>query len=523
MATLNRHFLIESSWLAALGLGLVMLLDIMPYQLDDAFITWRYAQNYLAGGVYSFNITGSPVEGFSSQAWFWLGVAWGHVFGHGQVHVAGVVAGSLSYIALVLLYRFRGAEGRAAAAVIAGLAAVLAGHVVYAVTGLETVFFVLLVNIVALGLLRKVGYPAACVAGFLAGWVRPEAPWLLVMACIVWMMHPEKRKQAGFYALILAIVAGCVTMLLFRWSVFGEWFPNTYYEKEADWKYGLAYLKNAFLTPWFAALFLAATLSVFSGSQRTARTLYLLGCSWLLAGVLEGGDWMSHFRFFLPGMGLLLLSIQGSLAAEWWQHGHWWRKLSLVLLLLAYAGASLVTIRDEVIKSDNQLVMGNLEYRWLKNWILENRLESVAAVDIGELGYSSPLDIVDLGGLTDAYIAGLPGRHLEKTIPDHYVLGRSPDVVVIRLRRKPGKGGLNTADVMSPVEGNLLSSPAVMGHYVPLFIISPSYERYPFYGLLVLVHQSKAGPGLMQHVEVVVENGLPFAYLNFGNSLYRAR
>ena len=57
---------------ALILLGLGLSLGIAPYQLDDAYITYRYAANVIDGHGPVFNPGTEPVEGFSSPLWLLL-------------------------------------------------------------------------------------------------------------------------------------------------------------------------------------------------------------------------------------------------------------------------------------------------------------------------------------------------------------------------------------------------------------------------------------------------------------------
>ena len=65
---------------AGLG-GVGLALAVLPFHLDDAFITHRYAANVLAGHGLTFEPAAAPAEGFSSPLWLALDLAAGAIFG----------------------------------------------------------------------------------------------------------------------------------------------------------------------------------------------------------------------------------------------------------------------------------------------------------------------------------------------------------------------------------------------------------------------------------------------------------
>jgi hypothetical protein len=237
-----------------------------------------------------------------------------------------------------------------------------------------------------------------------------------------------------------------------------------------------------------------------------------MACSWIVAGVLEGGDWMGNFRFFMPAMALFILSLYGYLETISTLYDLRWRGALVMFCLLLFVVFSVYnTVRSSKV-TDNQLVMNNLEYHWIKNWLVSHQLNSIAAIDIGELGYSSVLEILDLGGLTDRYIAKLAGIHMDKTIPIDYVLKKKPDVVLIRLNNKLEGSNIKTADIMSTVEAGIIFDPEFQKHYAPVFITAPHYYRQPFYGIMVFLHKAISSEKVLDTVNITYENGIPFVY-----------
>ena len=69
----------------------------------------------------------------------------------------------------------------------------------------------------------------------------------------------------------------------------------------------------------------------------------------------------------------------------------------------------------------------------LGKWLNAHSLPfaTVAAGDIGAIGFWSRRNILDLDGLVDTHIAHLPGRYGEKRDPQ-YVLRQVPDFIVLR-------------------------------------------------------------------------------------------
>lgn len=502
-------------WFLLIAVCFIQLLAIYPYQLDDSYITYRYAQNVLDEGIFSFNKDEANVEGFSSPIWLFFSVLTGLFFGRENIHLTGILWGSLSYLLLVSLPLFSKATQyqRYFSSCLLALTPTL---LLYAGTGLETVLFAALIGMFAYALTNKLSMGWGIVAVILAPWVRPEAPWLMVMLSLAFLLAIDKKlyfKSAFIYACAFALSIGL--LLIIRFVLFKDILPNTFYEKSSSLLAGGQYFIAAIKTPWFLALLAMGAFSVFA-KNAAQRTLFVLALSWLLVAVLEGGDWMPNFRFMAPALVLLVLSID----VHYCFAGK--KKLIFIALLIVFGLSSISTIPQSISNANNHEVMVTVEDKWVVEWIKRNPFNTVAMLDIGLIGYHIPQNIVDLGGLTDGYISRLQGLHMEKTIPYAYIKERNPDVVIIRLSEKPESATLNTSIILSPVEANLVGDAAFQSGYRPLFIVAPNYPRYPFYALMIFARNDLARtPELIPH-QLVVENGVPFVYLEYPKHLFKA-
>ena len=86
---------------ACLGVGLAW--QIVPFQLDDAYITYRYAARFAAGEGLTYNPGGAWVEGFSSPVWLLALSAFARFFGPESLPRAGTGLGLASYASVLLL------------------------------------------------------------------------------------------------------------------------------------------------------------------------------------------------------------------------------------------------------------------------------------------------------------------------------------------------------------------------------------------------------------------------------------
>jgi len=175
-----------------------------------------------------------------------------------------------------------------------------------------------------------------------------------------------------------------------------------------------------------------------------------------------------------------------------WSRALAWGGVAIWLLALG-AGVA----RDWRLGTDYRAGFDGIrhEARQLAGWVIGSGARSVAAVDIGELGWRSRVRVTDLAGLTDARIGRAPGSYLDKQFDLAYVLEeRAPEVVILRVARPPARGpdgslAPEPEAALSGVERRLLADPRLDDLYVPLFVMVPGEPRHPFYGKVVLARR----------------------------------
>ena len=431
--------------LSSLILFLLLASLFLRFTIDDAFITFRYAENLAHGQGPVFN-PGERVEGYTSFAWMLLMAA---VLALRQDPVAASkalgLAGSLVTLAVTYrLARYVSWHPRST-----GLIAVLglatnASFALSAVTGLETPLYTLFLALAVLCLLREdeggSWWPSTMLFA-LAALTRPEGLAVFGLTWIYRILFARERWPQALARLALfgAVVGG---HLLWRWSYYGDLLPATYYAKTGDLlprlQAGLFYLVESLIGP---GLLLAAAY-LLALRQRSRRLRYLL---WLCGGyaaivVWEGGDWMPGLRFWVPVLPFLYLILAEVLVTAYHRLPTpasprqkvlaWVGFSSLGALYLALAvGYTAITWTYTSLRA-----LGYEEaHRTLANWLRENAPPdaSVALMDIGIIGYYSHLRIIDLTGLTEAHIARAPGAFQEKVYDPAYVLNQRPEYVVL--------------------------------------------------------------------------------------------
>jgi len=464
---LRIALLIMACWLAVLveagrwrllvpllaGASLIAAIEWLGvWTIDDAYISFRYAANALAGHGLVYN-PGERVEGYTNFLWVVLFVP---VLAAGLAPTGAglVLTACAALLTLALTYHAAARTWGPLAA--AGAAAALVSSVPFVVwtargSGMETALFTLLV--LAGVVLASMARPAAAGAVLaLAALTRPEGLLVAGLAGMV-LALPHLRSRdwrgaAGAVApLALAGMAIFVPYYLARFAYYGYPLPNTFYAKVGAtgaqvWR-GLEYAA-AFATllgPWW--LLVAAGLACWWWRGRAApATLTWLGLTIVVVYssyiIAVGGDHFPRYRFFVPLTPLLAL-----LAGAALQHlgtlraGRLLAGSAVTLLLLAalpqHLGARSLA-GGNGIWSEQSVVDKNRE---IGLWIRDNTAPGtlVATGIAGALAYYAERPVLDVLGLNDLHIAHLDVATMGEGVAGsekfdrEYVLARRPAII----------------------------------------------------------------------------------------------
>lgn len=337
--------------LAIVGYGLRQA-QVQLWVCDDAFISFRYAQNLLDGHGLVFN-AGERVEGYTNFAWTMI-LALGQWLGADAVALSQWL-GIACFAATIglLLVASRRISGAPAWIPVAALGYATHEHAqLFASCGLETAMFAFLTTALLLTLAwarTARGFALAGALGTLLAMTRPDG----LLLCAVGGLYALGRAARGRLpwrqvgALSLPGLLLFVPYFLWKWGYYGSIVPNTFYAKSADTAYpqqGLFYLRLFFGCYWVLAL--AAVGLAWTALRRPkvrtdavpADHLPGLALAFVLAYLAfvawVGGDFM-FARFVLPITPTLYLGFE--LLRRRWPGA----PVGLALATLAVAGTFL--------------------------------------------------------------------------------------------------------------------------------------------------------------------------------------
>jgi arabinofuranosyltransferase len=438
------------AWPAIAAVGVLVLVAhvaaLAAYVVDDAFISMRYARNIASGWGPVF-VPGDRVEGFSNPLFTYL-LALLHPLASGEdafpllARAIGVVSAAAC---VVLLARAPLRGGAPANALAVAVMALSTSAALWSVAGLETMLYALLILAgVVVTLSRPRGFAAQAGAGALLAAIALSRPEGLIPAAALWLARladrETRRDVGGHVTIALVALAPCAAYLAFRHAYYGEWLPNTYFAKHVPVARasgpGARYVGRFVLERW---LLLAPIALAIGGRARRGRAASLaLGvlAAYLPCVVLVGGDWMDQARFIAPVVPLLAIVIaEGALMVP-----------ELPGLRAARVPVRAVTVAGVVlylVAVESALTLGERQRFWVNAepyYATVGRLVAVvadphwtiAAQDIGAIGWYGRIRVIDLLGLADRDIAR--GR----TWADRVLAEEVPQIVLLHHDERPG-------------------------------------------------------------------------------------
>lgn len=390
----------------------------LGFPLDDAWIHQTYARNLGEMGEWSF-IPGQASAGSTSPLWSAL-IAIGYfleipfkwwTYGMGVITLIATTWLAVDWFKT---------KHRAPGVWQIGLAALLLmeWHLVWAaLSGMETIllaflsvlFFWMLaheeLNFFNVGVLIGVGI-----------WIRPDALTLLLPAAwMILVLHHGKPRQIGTALLqVLAGLAGPFLIYLYmNWTVAGSVWPSTFYAKQVEYA---ALRQSPFIYRFFgqvSAIAAGALFIVLPGILLSVIQA-ITSRSWeRLAPIIWAGAYLGayafrlpatyqHGRYAIPAIPILLVvgfegiwnwhSQNGGARTKRFIHRVW--ILSLAVAGVLFWGQGSQAYAQDVAIIETEMVKASL-------WVAENTEpdSSIAAHDIGALGYFGDRMIIDLAGL----------------------------------------------------------------------------------------------------------------------------
>ena len=470
------------------------LIFFPKWLVDDAYITFRYAENLANHFQLTYNINSHPVEGYTGII---LPVLIAIAI---KVDISPVVAshsiGIISFIASViflvlLLKKIRISDIVCSITIlIYSFMPVIYTHIF---SGLETILFlsnliiVIYYSIVVLSnnSNKNISFVLFSLLLLFLSLVRPEGVLfsiLITLFCCIYYFTEKKYLFKKFTLSILSVfIIPFIIYFIWRWNYYGQFFPNTYYLKAGNFTFAydsyksfIEFFEEYFALPFILSLFLVV-INIDrvwyeiknNGSDTLSKEFMFILLPTLLFTIILllqyfYTDLLMDFshRFFIPTLPVLLilfavllnigfknlsnLSISNPLTSK-----------VFIILLICFFYLHFQSIIPDMKKEVNlntrmKLLLYEVHIptgKYIEEHFNKNATLLVHA-DAGAIPYFAKLKTIDFGGLNDDYLSHR-NRLSEKQMID-YFFNVNADVLAItsfnrnKLERKEGSLNWNT-------------------------------------------------------------------------------
>lgn len=466
----------------AVHIGLVFHFN---FTQDDAFITFRYAANFLNGHGLVYN-SGERVEGFTNFFWTILMILGGR-FGLDYILFSQLL-GTLCGVGTIILAFFLARElfrdlSNAHRTILAGLSCLALGSVYsfayWTVAGLETAAFAFTVLASLYSYIRRSLVATACLV--LATLLRPEGG-LVFLFIILYEIISRRSLTPYARALFVLYAVFLLPLAAFKILYYKSLLPNPFYAKTSfnltQLINGLDYAGRFFWHYLAAGASVLPLLFVVRRVPPAMRVILAFLVVYVLYIVFIGGDVLKVHRFFVPLFALIIPSVVFGLY-------HIFRGKSFFVLGVAALIAWQLVIPRDYVRTFNRKEIGFADKmdRFSRKLLAADTSDfSLAVSTIGIVGYRL-LDhtVIDMLGLTDStiarhprpYIEGLESTWRESNFNSKYLLSRQPDYILFSTGSKPS----------APAERALFLYSAFLNNYRTIGfyfggLMHVAYKRY---------------------------------------------
>ncbi len=469
--------------------------------VDDAYISFRYAEHFANGNGLVFN-KNEFVEGYTNFLWVLLlgclkkiGI---------DVRLSSLLLGTIfsistllssAFLSRLITIKYRMSYPQRFLPPYLTTFGVLAvatspSFGIWTVAGLETSLFMCLLTIsIYLHLYEKTrtySFPLSALCFGMLTLTRPEGLLYFGLTISYNLFHRlynhESRAERSWKTLLVFLIP-VVPHVLWRWLYYESLLPNTYYMKVGrEFQLsGIKYAYEFFLTYGGVSIFLVSCFFLIIYRIRD----YWVGYFLLFFGVSTfyfayvGGDWMPQFRFFVPLLPIYFLILQEGIREIFLQffQKHLWKAIIGIICITAMILLNNFYHLYKIQRIDSRFD-GHIEIgKFLQKHASPD--DSLAAIDIGAMAYFSRLRTIDYFGLVDKHIARLepqtytfePGFWGHKSIKiksdTEYVLSQKPTFIELNTKNNPAT--MEQTLPSDPYSELMLRSSKFRRNYRPLY------------------------------------------------------
>ena len=378
---------------------------------DDAYITMRYSRNLSAAGSMSYNPP-DAVLGTSSPLWTAV-LAGGIAVGASPQSTAMVVACLADLISIVVLLTSPVGTSMAAIAAAAAIAAWPA-YIVYAVSGMETSFYVAGIVWFVTAASRNWVF-ASAIAASLASLARPDGALLVVLG-IAWAWRVKGKAAAFRFGLAAAMLCG--PWIAYAFIRFGSVIPASVLAKSSandPWTMSFENLSGYFFTGIYVPLTVLALIG-FLWVVKTAGVFWRLWSvwAWTYTAAMTAANAFTHFPWYFVPLLPIYLAAAALGVERLISRASWLTRLAdapAARPLFAAVMVGVLLTRMTPLRSYLDAAASGRETLYASVAAELAAIDprcTVAATEIGTVGYYYPGRVLDLVGLVSPEVVGLP-------------------------------------------------------------------------------------------------------------------
>ncbi|MHA1459189.1 MAG: hypothetical protein ACTSQR_05935, partial [Promethearchaeota archaeon] len=423
----NNDMRIRKQYSFRIALHLILLLLQLlfwNFTIDDAFISFRYAKNFVLSQEIVFNIGEAPVEGFSNFLWvIWMALSF--VFNIETVFFSKVSGLIFCHLSVIVLYKlaFRISKSKDLSCIVILFYVVTPNIALWSIGGLETSLFSCLLLVSVYFFIQDVTVRKNRIiklspfSFLLLSLTRHEGAVLFVLTLIFFTYLLIKSKEIKVNRRILLLFCYGGTFMLtyapyFLWRIayYSNIFPHTFVAKQTGFDLLLFIERFIFYLPLIVfllpAFFLIVLYYIKRSNYRIKNVIHqyiiLLTLS-LSIIILFLTSWMPGYRFTVPIIPLVYLLLPQPLKFLLTTYKN---KLNLLILSKNFKN---ITVTVICVVSISQIFtfypfvdsygIGIKECNIiLGKWINENSLgnSSLAVWDAGAIPFYSNIRTVDI-------------------------------------------------------------------------------------------------------------------------------
>jgi arabinofuranosyltransferase len=443
----------------------------LNFTQDDAYIFFRYAKNYANGHGLVFN-PGERVEGYTSFSWTLI-MALAIRLGLDPIFLSKILGFIFSIGSIYFLFLISELISQRRPLVFNILAVFIiacnGSFALWTLSGMETALFIFLFLVGLYAYLseryRNTYALLTPVLFVLLSLTRPEGIFLFGLTFVhrVVSSYRSKRLDVKKHFLYLGIfVFLLLPFFLWRISFYGHPLPNTFYAKTGpSWvhlKMGLEYtvlfLRQYAL--WGLALIIPFCVLFFRKDRFWYGYFVALIIAFIFYIAMVGGDVLLENRFYIPVFFLMYLLVQETLYDVYLLFGKTQylrmtptKSVSLtcvILITVLYSAWTFHHPHTSILNSKKLMddVVRNFSRtaHWINTQGVENA--SLATTGVGVVSYLADIEVIDMYGITDSYIAhhperieGLTSTTKEQNYNASYILSRQPTYIYFITNNKP--------------------------------------------------------------------------------------